>query len=224
MIHELGASAAQYLPETIARYDRASIYAAFAAGANGFLLWDVIDAAPDAWRRAPYRTVPHETQFGLLTHDRTPRPARRRVPRDRRYAGADRPGGGRARAGHRGNDRSLGVVQAGRRLQPHGHGRPAPGSMSPITRTTDSSRGFRVVPLPTRTCISCAPSSRRSSSSARQGRSRLLCANTRTGRSPACSCSPPLSPARNATSLTSTRPSGEGCGATSLPAEPSTRR
>ena len=75
MIHELGASAAQYLPETIASYDRASMYSAFAAGSNGFLLWDVIDAAPHAWRRAPYKTVPHETQFGLLAHDRTPRPA-----------------------------------------------------------------------------------------------------------------------------------------------------
>jgi endo-1,4-beta-mannosidase len=75
MIHELGASAAQYLPEVIAQYERTSIYSALAAGANGFLLWDVIDASPKAWQRAPYKIVPHETQFGLLTHERTPRPA-----------------------------------------------------------------------------------------------------------------------------------------------------
>ena len=75
MIHELGASAAQYLPDTIARYDRTSIYSALAAGANGFLLWDVIDAAAGAWRQAPYKTAPHETQFGLMAHDRAPRPA-----------------------------------------------------------------------------------------------------------------------------------------------------
>jgi hypothetical protein len=74
MIHELGASSAQYLPEVIAQYDRTSIYSALAAGSNGFLLWDVIDASPVAWRRAPYKTVPHETQFGLLTWEREPRP------------------------------------------------------------------------------------------------------------------------------------------------------
>jgi len=75
MIHELGASSAQYLPEVIAQYDRTSIYSALAAGSNGFLLWDVIDASPAAWQRAPYKTVPHETQFGLLTWERKLRPS-----------------------------------------------------------------------------------------------------------------------------------------------------
>jgi endo-1,4-beta-mannosidase len=75
MIHELGASSAQYLPEVIALYDRTSIYSALASGSNGFLLWDVIDASPAAWRRAPYKTVPHETQFGLLDWERQPRPS-----------------------------------------------------------------------------------------------------------------------------------------------------
>lgn len=77
MIHELGASSAQYGPETIAAYDRTSIYSALSAGANGFLLWDYTDASPEAWKRAPYKITPHETQFGLTTWDRQDRPAGR---------------------------------------------------------------------------------------------------------------------------------------------------
>ena len=75
MIYELGASSAQYSPEVIAAYDRTSIYSALAAGANGFLLWDYTDASPEAWKRAPYKITPHETQFGLTTWDRKDRPA-----------------------------------------------------------------------------------------------------------------------------------------------------
>jgi endo-1,4-beta-mannosidase len=75
MVHELGASSAQYKPEVIAAYDRTSIYSALAAGANGFLLWDYTDASPEAWKRAPYKITPHETQFGLTTWDRKDRPA-----------------------------------------------------------------------------------------------------------------------------------------------------
>jgi endo-1,4-beta-mannosidase len=75
MIHELGASSAQYTPERIAQYDRASIYSALAAGANGFIPWCYTDAAPETYRRVPYLRAPHETQFGLTTWDRQDRPA-----------------------------------------------------------------------------------------------------------------------------------------------------
>jgi hypothetical protein len=75
MIHELGASSAQYAPERIAAFDRATLYSSLAAGANGFLLWCYTDAAPETFRRLPYLRAPHETQFGLTTWDRQDRPA-----------------------------------------------------------------------------------------------------------------------------------------------------
>jgi endo-1,4-beta-mannosidase len=74
MIHELGASSAQYTPECIAAFDRTTMYSSFAAGANGFLLWCFTDAAPETYKRAPYLRAPHETQFGLTTWDRKDRP------------------------------------------------------------------------------------------------------------------------------------------------------
>lgn len=74
MIHELGASSAQYTPERIAAFDRTSMYSSLAAGANGFLLWCYTDAAPDTYQRSPYLRAPHETQFGLTTWDRQDRP------------------------------------------------------------------------------------------------------------------------------------------------------
>ena len=74
MIHELGASSAQYTPERIAAFDRASMYSSLAAGANGFLLWCFTDAAPETYKRSPYLRAPHETQFGLTTWDRQDRP------------------------------------------------------------------------------------------------------------------------------------------------------
>jgi endo-1,4-beta-mannosidase len=74
MIHELGASSAQYTPERIAAFDRTTMYSSFAAGANGFLLWCYTDAAPETYKRAPYLRAPHETQFGLTTWDRQDRP------------------------------------------------------------------------------------------------------------------------------------------------------
>jgi endo-1,4-beta-mannosidase len=74
MIHELGASSAQYTPERIAAFDRMTMYSSLAAGANGFLLWCYTDAAPETFRRAPYLRAPHETQFGLTTFDRQDRP------------------------------------------------------------------------------------------------------------------------------------------------------
>ncbi len=75
MIHELGASSAQYTPERIAAFDRATLYSSLAAGAMGFLLWCYTDAAPETFHRVPYLRAPHETQFGLTTWDRQDRPA-----------------------------------------------------------------------------------------------------------------------------------------------------
>jgi endo-1,4-beta-mannosidase len=74
MIHELGASSAQYTPERIAAFDRTTMYSSLAAGANGFLLWCFTDAAPETYKRIPYLRAPHETQFGLTTWDRQDRP------------------------------------------------------------------------------------------------------------------------------------------------------
>ena len=74
MIHELGASSAQFTPERIAAFDRTTMYSSLAAGANGFLLWCFTDAAPETYKRAPYLRAPHETQFGLTTWDRQDRP------------------------------------------------------------------------------------------------------------------------------------------------------
>ena len=74
MIHEFGASSAQYDPERIAAFDRLTLYSGLAAGACGFLPWCYTDAAPELFRRAPYLLAPHETQFGLTTWDRQDRP------------------------------------------------------------------------------------------------------------------------------------------------------
>jgi len=79
MVHELGASSAQYSPERIAHFDRVTMYSSLAAGANGFLLWCYTDAAPETFKRVPYLRAPHETQFGLTTWDKKDRPAGREV-------------------------------------------------------------------------------------------------------------------------------------------------
>jgi hypothetical protein len=81
MIHEFGASSAQYSPERIAGFDRVTLYSGLAAGACGFLPWCYTDAAPELYRRSPYLRAPHETQFGLTTWDRQDRP-RGRVLRE----------------------------------------------------------------------------------------------------------------------------------------------
>ncbi len=86
MIHELGASSAQYAPERIAAFDRLTMYSSLAAGANGFLLWCFTDAAPETFRRIPYLRAPHETQFGLTTWDRQDRPAAAELRRFSRIA------------------------------------------------------------------------------------------------------------------------------------------
>lgn len=75
MIQEIGASSAQYEPEEIAKFLRASLYSGLGAGANGFLIWCYTDAAPEQWRKVPYLRSPHETQFGLTTWDGKDRPS-----------------------------------------------------------------------------------------------------------------------------------------------------
>ncbi len=77
MVQEIGASSAQYDPEQIAKFLRASLYSGLGAGANGFLLWCYTDAAPDQFHKVPYLRSPHETQFGLTTWDGKDRPSAR---------------------------------------------------------------------------------------------------------------------------------------------------
>lgn len=74
MLHEFGASSAQYNPERIALFDRVTLFSGLAAGACGFLAWCYTDAAPELYNQAPYLRAPHETQFGLTTWDRRDRP------------------------------------------------------------------------------------------------------------------------------------------------------
>lgn len=74
MVHEYGASSAQFAPERIAIHDRLATWAAFGRGAIGFFSWCWNDAEPAAYARAPYVRTAHETQFGMVTHDGTPRP------------------------------------------------------------------------------------------------------------------------------------------------------
>ena len=45
MIHEMGASTAQFSPERVAAYDRAQIYSGLGAGGIGVDLWCYTDAA-----------------------------------------------------------------------------------------------------------------------------------------------------------------------------------
>jgi hypothetical protein len=65
MVHEYGASSAQFDPERIAAYDRLLSYSALGRGATGFFAWCWTNAEPAAFRRAPYVRAPHETQFGV---------------------------------------------------------------------------------------------------------------------------------------------------------------
>jgi endo-1,4-beta-mannosidase len=75
MIQELGASTAQYTPDAVADYERATMYSSLGAGANGFLLWCYTDAAPSQYAKVPYLRSPHETQFGIVSWDRKEKPA-----------------------------------------------------------------------------------------------------------------------------------------------------
>jgi endo-1,4-beta-mannosidase len=69
MVHEYGASSAQFDPERIAAYDRLLTWSSFGRGAIGFYAWCWTDAEPAAFGRVPYVRQPHETQFGVS--DRT---------------------------------------------------------------------------------------------------------------------------------------------------------
>ena len=65
MVHEYGASSAQFDPEAIAAYDRLLSYSSLGRGAIGYFAWCWTDAEPDAYRHVPYLRQPHETQFGV---------------------------------------------------------------------------------------------------------------------------------------------------------------
>jgi endo-1,4-beta-mannosidase len=74
MVHEYGASSTQFDPDRIGAYDRLSTWSSFGRGAIGFYAWCWTDADPGAYPHAPYVRMPHETQFGLTTHDGQARP------------------------------------------------------------------------------------------------------------------------------------------------------
>ena len=65
MVHEYGASTAQFDPERIASCDRLLCWSSLGRGATGFFAWCWTDAEPAAFGRAPYVRQPHETQFGV---------------------------------------------------------------------------------------------------------------------------------------------------------------
>jgi hypothetical protein len=74
MLHEYGASSAQFDPERIAEYDRLLAWSSLGRGAIGFFAWCWTDAEPAAFERAPYVRQAHETQFGVTEWDGTLRP------------------------------------------------------------------------------------------------------------------------------------------------------
>jgi hypothetical protein len=65
MVHEYGASSAQFDAEAIAAYDRLLSYSSLGRGAIGYFAWCWTDAEPEAYRHVPYLRQPHETQFGV---------------------------------------------------------------------------------------------------------------------------------------------------------------
>jgi len=77
MIHEMGASTAQFSPERVAAYDRAQIYSALGAGSIGVDLWCYTDAAPEQFHKVPYLRTPQETGWGMTTWDRQDKPLAR---------------------------------------------------------------------------------------------------------------------------------------------------
>jgi endo-1,4-beta-mannosidase len=74
MIHEMGASTAQFSPERVAAYDRAQIYSGLGAGSIGVDLWCYTDASPAQFHKAPYLRTPQETGWGMTTWDRQDKP------------------------------------------------------------------------------------------------------------------------------------------------------
>lgn len=77
MIHEMGASTAQFSPEHVAAYDRAQMYSGLGAGSIGVDLWCYTDAAPQQFHKAPYLRTPQETGWGMVTWDRQDKPLAR---------------------------------------------------------------------------------------------------------------------------------------------------
>ncbi len=74
MVHEYGASSAQFDPHRIAAHDRLLAWSSLGRGAAGFFAWCWIDAEPAAYGRAPYVRAPHETQFGVVDANGAMRP------------------------------------------------------------------------------------------------------------------------------------------------------
>jgi endo-1,4-beta-mannosidase len=74
MIHEMGASTAQFSPERVAAYDRAQIYSGLGAGGIGVDLWCYTDASPEQFHKVPYLRTPQETGWGMTTWDRQNKP------------------------------------------------------------------------------------------------------------------------------------------------------
>ena len=70
MIHEMGASTAQFSPETVATYDKLMLYSGLGAGLIGVDLWCYTDASPGQYHKTPYLRTPQETQWGMTTWDR----------------------------------------------------------------------------------------------------------------------------------------------------------
>ena len=81
MIHEMGASSAQYAPERIAQYERTSLYSGIGAGSIGINLWCFTDAAPEQRKKLPYLRTPQETEWGMTTWDRKDKPRGREFRR-----------------------------------------------------------------------------------------------------------------------------------------------
>ena len=77
MIHEMGASTAQFSPERVAAYDRAQMYSGLGAGSIGVDLWCYTDASPEQFHKAPYLRTPQETGWGMTTWDRKDKPLAR---------------------------------------------------------------------------------------------------------------------------------------------------
>jgi endo-1,4-beta-mannosidase len=77
MIHEMGASTAQFSPERVAIYDRAQMYSGLGAGSIGVDLWCYTDASPEQFHKAPYLRTPQETGWGMTTWDRQDKPLAR---------------------------------------------------------------------------------------------------------------------------------------------------
>jgi len=77
MIHEMGASTAQFSPERVATYDRAQMYSGLGAGSIGVDLWCYTDASPEQFHKAPYLRTPQETGWGMTTWDRQDKPLAR---------------------------------------------------------------------------------------------------------------------------------------------------